>query len=208
MNAEQETYETWNKVAGLYEEKFMHLDLYDQSYDLFCSLISKTNAAVLEIGCGPGNICQYLLKQRPDLKILGTDFAPNMIALATKNNPGAEFKLLDARQTKTLDRTFDAVISGFCLPYLSHSEVQTLIEDLKSMLLPKGVIYLSFVPGDPAQSGMMTSGTGDRTYFYYHAQYQILEVLTGNGFKILAQQEIEYTRPGGNETHCVLIAAL
>lgn len=29
----QETFETWNKIAGLYEEKFMDLDLYNQSYD-------------------------------------------------------------------------------------------------------------------------------------------------------------------------------
>lgn len=38
MNNNQETYQTWNKVAKLYEEKFMDLALYDQSYDLFLKI--------------------------------------------------------------------------------------------------------------------------------------------------------------------------
>lgn len=206
MDAAQETYESWNKMAGLYQEKFMDLDLYNQSYDLFCSYIEKVNAQVLEIGCGPGMICKYLLRQRPDLKILGTDFAPNMIALAKKHNPEAEFKVLDARQIKSLDRKFDAIISGFCLPYLNPEEVQALIADLKDMLEPKGTLYLSFVPGDPQRSGMMTGSSGDRTLFYFHAQEEILRQLHNNQFRVAAKLSIAYSRPSGEETHTVIIA--
>ncbi|RYD97616.1 MAG: class I SAM-dependent methyltransferase [Sphingobacteriales bacterium] len=207
MNAAQETYATWNKMAGLYQEKFMQLDIYDQSYDLFCSYIEKVNAQILEIGCGPGMICKYLLAKRPDLEILGTDFAPNMIALAAKHNPGAHFKVLDARQTKSLDRKFDAIISGFCLPYLNPEEVQTLIADLKDMLEPKGVLYLSFIPGNPAQSGMMTASSGDRTLFYFHLQDEILKLLHSNQFRVLGKLAIAYAKPSGQEIHAVIIAA-
>lgn len=208
MDAAQETYETWNKIAGLYQEKFMDLNIYNQSYDLFCSHINKTSAEVLEIGCGPGNICKYLLRQRPGLKILGTDFAPDMIALAAKNNPGAEFKVLDARQIKSLDRKFDAIISGFCLPYLDTAEVQVLLADLKHLLKPEGVLYLSFVPGDPQQSGFQTGSNGSRVYFYYHDQQILLDLLQTNGYRVLNKLTVDYTRQSAKETHNIIIAAL
>ena len=45
------------------------------------------NSKLFEIGCGPGNITKYLIYKNPNYKILATDAAPNMIALAKKNNP-------------------------------------------------------------------------------------------------------------------------
>ena len=54
----KENHETWNKIAQEYEDKFLGIDLYNDSYDGFCTLIQKENASILEIGCGPGNITQ------------------------------------------------------------------------------------------------------------------------------------------------------
>ena len=78
----KETFDTWNKVAKLYQEKFMDLDLYDDTYDTFCAELPIENATILEIGCGPGNITKYLLNKRPDFRIEGIDISPNMIELA------------------------------------------------------------------------------------------------------------------------------
>ena len=33
-NRYTETFETWNKVAALYQDKFMDLDLYNDTYEL------------------------------------------------------------------------------------------------------------------------------------------------------------------------------
>ena len=83
----------FDKNAETYQEKFMNLDLYHASFDLFCSKIPNENAKILEIACGPGNITQYLLEKRPDFKILGIDLAPRMLDLARINNPSAVFNL-------------------------------------------------------------------------------------------------------------------
>ena len=53
MDRYQETFNTWNKVAKLYQDKFMDLDLYDDTYDTFCEAVNIENATILEIGCGP-----------------------------------------------------------------------------------------------------------------------------------------------------------
>src|SRR5688572_20967975 len=139
MNRYQTTFQTWNKIAGIYQDKFMDLDLYNDTYDAFCNLIGKPNAAIFEIGCGPGNITKYLLTKRPDFKIEAIDVAPNMIELAKENNPTADFNVMDCREIDTLTKTYDGIICGFCLPYLSKDDVAKLIQDSANLLSGGGI---------------------------------------------------------------------
>ena len=78
----------FDSQAAYYQAKYMDVGRYAASLDLFCSSIERTDADVLEIACGPGSITRYLLDKRPDLRILGTDAAPNMLELA-KHHQGA-----------------------------------------------------------------------------------------------------------------------
>ena len=126
MDSYKETNDTWNKVAILYQDKFMDLDLYNYSYDIFCGLLAKQNSKILEIGCGPGNISKYLSSKRDDLVIEGIDYSPNMIDLARKNIPAAKFQVLDVRQIEILEGKFDGIVCGFCIPYISRSECSKL----------------------------------------------------------------------------------
>ena len=207
MDRYQETFETWNKVAKLYEDVFMHLDLYNDTYDIFCESIAKENAHVLEIGCGPGNITKYLLNQRPDLLIEGIDIAPNMIDLAVKNNPTANFKVMDCRNIDQLTTKFDAILCGFCLPYLSEPDNLKFIKDCSKLMLSGGIIYLSFVEGEYSNSGYLTGSSGDRTYFYFHSVENIISLLNANNFKLIQLFKKDYLkRDGSAEIHSILIA--
>ncbi|MGZ4044449.1 MAG: class I SAM-dependent methyltransferase, partial [Bacteroidia bacterium] len=103
----------FNKLAKLYESKFMNVNLYGDTFDFFCDNIKKQNAEVLELACGPGNITKYLLNKRSDLKIFGTDLSPNMISLAKTNNPTTEFAIMDCREIGNLNKKYDAIMCGF-----------------------------------------------------------------------------------------------
>ncbi|MBE8723385.1 class I SAM-dependent DNA methyltransferase [Flavobacterium hungaricum] len=202
-----ETFATWNKIAQLYEDVFMDLDLYNDTYDLFCDLLSKNNAAILEIGCGPGNITKYLLNKRPDFEILGTDIAPNMIELAQKNCPSAKFELIDSRKIEQIKSKFDAVLCGFCIPYLSESDVEKIIRDCKNLLHNNGILYLSFVEGEKEKSGFIKGSTGDRTYFYYHNLEKLKNQLKANAFKNLNLIRKNYLKKDlTEEIHTIIIA--
>ena len=115
MDSYKETFDTWNKVAALYEDKFMNLDLYNNSYDFFCDQLTKIKSTIFEIGCGPGNITKYMLSKRPDFIIEGIDVAPNMIELAKKNNPTANFFVMDCRQIHLQTNKFDGIVCGFLI---------------------------------------------------------------------------------------------
>ena len=183
MEKYKETFETWNKVAKLYEDKFLNLDLYNDTYNKFCELLLKKNPSILEIGCGPGNITKYLLAKRPDFQILGTDISPNMIELAKVNCPSAKFKVIDSREIENIKNKFDAIVCGFCLPYLSELDVDKFIIDCKNLLNENGIIYLSFVEGEKDKSGYQSASSGDRTYFYYHNLENLANQLKLNNFE-------------------------
>jgi ubiquinone/menaquinone biosynthesis C-methylase UbiE len=207
MDIYRETSETWNEIAALYEEKFMHLDLYNTTYDLICSSISKENANLLEIGCGPGNITKYLLTKRPDFNIRGIDIAPNMIKLAQKNNPTARFEVMDARQISQIKSIFDGIICGFCLPYLSETDCPKFFSDCHRLIAVNGLLYLSFVEGDPKKSGLKTGSSGHRTYFYYRTLSDVKRQLTENGFKKIKLCRVDYEKADGEtDIHTILTA--
>lgn len=95
MDRCKETIESWNKTAKLYQDKFMHLNLYNTSYDYFIDSIPKYKASILDVGCCLSNITKYLLTKRPDCIVQGIDAATNMVELAKHNNPTANFKVMD-----------------------------------------------------------------------------------------------------------------
>ena len=204
----QETFETWNHLAALYQEKFMDLNIYHGTYLEFCKQLRNEEASILEIGCGPGNITQFLLSQNPRFKIHGIDIAPNMIALAQKNNPTAKFEVMDYRQINQLNNKYDGIIGGFCLPYLSEIECKELISNARLLLNQQGLIYLSFVEGSPDGSEFKTSFAG-RVYFQYHRLETILEDLYMQGFQHIQTYKVDYPRGEGQiEKHTIIIAQM
>ena len=206
MNEYQETFDTWNKIARLYQDRFMELDLYNDTYDVLLNFIGN-NASVLEIGCGPGNISKYILSKRSTLRIKGIDISENMITLARKNNPLAESEVMDVRNLDNLTEKFDAVICGFCIPYLSQPDCSKMIGDCKTLLKESGVLYLSFVAGDYEKSGFITGNSGDRMFFYFHAQDRIVNELKANSFDINKFLLKSYEKTDGTEEiHTILLA--
>jgi 2-polyprenyl-3-methyl-5-hydroxy-6-metoxy-1,4-benzoquinol methylase len=205
MNQYDETFETWNKVAALYQAKFMHLEIYNESYDFICNALPLINSTILEIGCGPANISKYLLSKRTDFIIQGIDVAPNMIELAKENNPTAHFEVMDARLIHQLKVKYDGIIIGFCLPYLSPNDTTKLIYDSSNLLKDNGLLYVSFVEGDPKNSGFKAASTGERSYFYYHNLEQIKTELMKHSFSDFTLFKVNYKR-NETEIHTILIA--
>jgi cyclopropane fatty-acyl-phospholipid synthase-like methyltransferase len=202
------TFETYNKAALAYEEKFMYLELYNDTYDAFCSLITRQGANVFEIGCGPGNITRYLLSKRPDFQLLAIDVAPNMIQRAIANNPAAHFEVMDCREMDRIAGPFDGIISGFCIPYLSKEAVTKLIKDCAALLQRGGIFYGSVIEGNYTDSGFVTSNDGQhRSYVYYYGEETLLTVLHANQFELVELQRKQYPQSQDlYSTHIIFIA--
>lgn len=206
MDPYKETFHTWNKLASAYRERFMDFDLYHGTYDAFCGLLPK-GAKVLELGCGPGIIGKYLYSKRSDLRLLLTDVAPNMVEAAQAEVPEARAKVLDVRDLASLNENFDAVVAGFVLPYLTIKDIEKLMDSMRKILQPKGLLYLSFVPGEMADSGFIKGSTGDRTFFWFYSEKEIQRLLKKYNFIRIKAWRLVYSKSDGSEeTHTIVMA--
>jgi SAM-dependent methyltransferase len=181
----------FDKRSNEYQEKYMNVDLYNDSFDLFCNKM-PTNASVFEIACGPGNITQYLLKKRSDLRIFGTDIAPNMVALARQNNPEAQFEVMDGRDISKIAKKFDGIICGFGLPYFNRENAVKLIADSAKLLVSGGILYLSTMEDDYSKSRIQTSSQGDKLFMYFHQAEYLKDALAEHGLSPISLTRQDY----------------
>lgn len=207
----ENTIRLFDNFASLYQDKYMDLDLYHDTFDLFCHYLKQAAATVLELACGPGNITRYLLQKRPDLKILGTDLSEKMLALARTNIPNAEFQRLDLRESVNLPKQFDGVVCGFGLPYLSKEETISLIKDMPRILSSGGIFYISTMEDDYRKSGFKSpsSGGDQQMYIHYHEAGYLCDALKKSGFEVLDLMRKDFTQSDGStSTDLVIIAQL
>jgi len=199
----------FNENAKAYQERNKDMTPFHASLDVLCAAIVTGAAEVLELACGPGNITKYMRSKRPELRILATDLAPNMLTLAQENDPQASFQMLDCRDIVSLGRSFDAIVCGFCLPYLDPEEATQLITDSAAVLREHGVIYLSTMEDDPAKSGWRSSSSspGEQIYMHFHLGAFLTDVLQANGFSVLHISRVPSTAADGTLFTDMMIVA-
>lgn len=189
-----------------YQSKYMDISLYKESFDLFCASIKKDRANLLELGCGPGNITKYIAEKHPHYTILSTDISTNMLKLARKNVPGATFVEMDARNSANLNGTFDGIICGFCLPYLTKEEAVQLIHDTSDLLESEGILYLSLMEGLYSSSALTTSSSGEHELFIHFHEFEYLDqAIKAAGLFLLKTLRVEYVTNGKDVTDLILV---
>lgn len=190
---------TYNACAEAYAEKFINFDLYNDTYNVFLSLITKSFARILELGCGPGNVTSYLLNKRPDLQYSAFDLSPEMIQLAKQNVPTARFYVHDIRHLSSIFHVYDGIIAAFSVPYLSYDETTQLIYEIHRLSRRGTLIYLSCMEDDPKKSGLETTSFSDEkpVYIYYYTEKFIKQVLEKYNIKITHTFKKKYPQTDG-----------
>ncbi len=198
---------TFDRLAETYARKYLALDTYDAYYREFCSHVPRQGATVLDVACGPGNVSAFLVRERPDLQVLGIDLAPNMVRLAQTHVPSASFLVHDCRHLADLGRVFDGIAYAFGLNYLNQEEAEQFFESLSKVLAPNGALYLSTMSGPTEHSGLQTSSSGDQIYVHYRPRQEIDQLVQSAGLKIVFSDEIASPANASKPTIDVVLVA-
>lgn len=113
----------------------------------FADLIARVGAgeprAVVDLGCGPGNLTALLPKRWPAARVVGVDSSPEMIAVADRTS-GVEFMVCDLRDWRPATPV-DVLLSNAALQWVpGHLD---LLPALVRNVAPGGWFALQ-VPGN------------------------------------------------------------
>jgi len=200
----------FDEFAEEYALRFENVSGYIDHLKYFCDQIRSEKPTILELACGPGNVTGFLRNQFPESRIVAIDLAPKMIEIAKKALPDITFRVMDFRRIREINKTFDAVMCSFCLPFLSKTDAAKLIADSSQCLNSGGVLYLSTMEGDETRAGFeTTSFSGDATiYFNYHRQHDLELALIQYGFEINQIKLQDYIEPDGSITTDLIFIAI
>ena len=108
-------------------------------YDMF----DQHGGKVLDIGCGPGIVTEWLLQQ--DCEVHGVDVAPQMIEICEQrfgNSAKAEFRVARVEKLPYEDGYFDSVIAMGLMEYLEDD--RTALAEMNRVLRPGGNLIVTY----------------------------------------------------------------
>ncbi len=132
--------ETYNKIAESWHQDHQTDDWWVEGTDKFISCL-KPGDRVVDVGCGSGTKSKYLLKN--GLKVLGIDFSEKMVEIAKKENPDADFLVMDLYHIDGLKEMYDGVFAQAVLLHVPKKDVKDAVKKLWCIIKRNGYIYVA-----------------------------------------------------------------
>lgn len=104
-------------------------------HDLIAQLPDGVRRAV-DIGCGPGNSTELLMRRWPEATVSGFDNSPEMIAAARERLPGVQFEVTDVSSWRASGPAPDLLFSNAVFQWVPHHE--RVLPALVQQLAPGG----------------------------------------------------------------------
>jgi len=111
------------------------------------SIENRPSKIVLDVATGTGDLALELVRQHPDVRVVGLDFSPPMLALARQKataisplqgRAALHLTAGDALRLPFADGTFDAVVTGFALRNVA--DIAAALAEMARVTRPGGQI--------------------------------------------------------------------
>ena len=106
-------------------------------YSLSPDLTGKT---VLDLGCGYGENCPVFTEIGAK-KVVGIDLSEKMLAIARRENPDVDFRLMDMNDLSPITEKFDVVFSSLAVHYIE--DLNQFISSVAALLNEGGYLVFS-----------------------------------------------------------------
>ncbi len=137
---------------------------------------------ILDVGCGAGiPVARHLAGM---FSLTGIDISSNMIALAKKNVPTAEFIIADVMETEFPAGSFDAIVSFYAIFHIPRQEHQELFRRFAQWLRPGGLLLFTVARYDDGPGYTEDDFFGGTMYWSNFGTSTYKKFLTETGFQI------------------------
>lgn len=190
MNHKEITKQSYSATAAEFAANVAHLAPLDSIQRLMAKL--APNPQVIDIGCGSGRDAKIFT----DLgaMVTGIDFSQNMLEIAKKQAPKAQFMLMDIENMQFQDGTFDAAWSACSLMHIPKQHFPKVLEKIHGMLKGGGYLYLALKQGTGEGLIEDTRYEGSiQKYWSFYEKEELAKMLLNAHFNIEEFDLIEKT---------------
>jgi ubiquinone/menaquinone biosynthesis C-methylase UbiE len=183
---ELKTIDYYNKNAGLWSQKHGQ-DLEKSYFDKQMKKLFKLlpHGKILEIGSGYGKEAELLIKQYGVKNYVGIDPSSELVKLAQKRNPKAQFINISVYDIPFQKVAFDGFWTSATLIHIPKRRIQFCLEKIHAVTKKDGMGFISILEGE----GDMVNSRPGRFYSLY-SQKEFESILKQCGFKILENERI------------------
>jgi len=186
MTNNEKTVNVYSEIAKEYAKAFF-TELNDKPldrnlYDFFVGKL-KDNANCLEIGCGPGEVSNYLFSK--GVIITGIDKSEKMIDEAKKLNPQIKFMQGDVFHLPFGNGEIDGIVAPYLIVNFSNDELHKTFSEMTRVLTRQGQLLVVFHVGMNNKLTIRNFfNTQNKLTFVLHSVAKIKRFLKEYGFEI------------------------
>jgi SAM-dependent methyltransferase len=151
----------WDQVwsGELYEDAIAFITSLSGQAEIAIEVGEITsNSRVLDVGCGPGLLCESLAKHA--VSVVGIDFSETMIKQARDRRSGATFRVANAEMLPFADDDFDVAVCCYTSHHFARPAM--VYTELLRLLKPGGrVVILHPIQAENAAFGAIFQTLGD-----------------------------------------------
>jgi len=174
--------------------------------DRYLALLEErlaAGAAVLELGCGTGDLSTERLARR--FAVTGVDISGRSIALARRNVPTATFLHADMTALRLPSESFDALAAFYSITHVPRDEHAALLRAIAGWLRPAGLLVASMgARSDPG--AVEEDWRGVPMYFGHHDAEANRRLVRDAGLRVLSAREESTVEDGTPVTFLWVVA--
>jgi SAM-dependent methyltransferase len=146
--------EYWNRSIRERKDYSPKHDGWLDKYEEYINVDKDTT--IIDLGIGWGNNADYFLKRK--FRVEGCDFCPEAIKVMNELYPDVKVYFMDLREPLPWENLSTSVVLGdLSLHYFNYSDVNNILEEIKRILKPGGLL-LCRVNSDKAKNYGMGEG--------------------------------------------------
>ncbi len=133
-----------NEYAARHGDDLAHLELDRRVLDIV-AMRSRGRGPVLDVGCGPAQLAEYLLAQGADA--VAIDFSTAMLDVARARLPRLAVLTADLRALPVRSGTAAGLIAFYVLQHLQRDDIRAALSELRRCVVTDGVVALAVHEG-------------------------------------------------------------
>lgn len=171
------TQTSYEVSAEKYAENVLHL--HPKEGVRFKEMV-PASAQILDLGCGSGRDAKIFSEM--GLKVVGVDFSPKMIELASQTAKEAQFYVMDLESLQFPKASFEGVWANCSLLHIPKAKMLKVLQNIQTLLKNEGVLYLSLKQGEGEKVEKDLRYGGLEKFWSFFQKEEIQNLLFEAGF--------------------------